>query len=235
MSRRGAKRPKWAVMPLAVEIEPRTWRKADIEDQLISLANRVKDAAATGIDQFPAEREALARGVLDELCSLATRVRDDPTTRIDVYSVEPEVPLRQKLDSGAPIAVVGPMSHITRRRAKRFSSAQEIVVLVGDWPAADKSEVRGRPTLALRLALWVIPPYARQQFEQEMIAALEDGCAERSGSRTRRTAWLIRNLIDLVCTGVRLRLRPKPLYCLPIWRTPRPDPEFLQNLEELLK
>lgn len=238
MFRRGAKRPKWAVMPLTVRIEPATWRDkhpVDIKDELISLKNRIQDAAVTGIDQRPTEREALMKDVINKLRSLETRIRDDPATCIDVYSVEPEAPLRRKLDSGATIAVVGPTSHVTRRRVKRFSSAQGIVVLVGDWPAPDTSQDRQRPALALRLALRVMPRYARQEFEQETIAALEDGCVDRAADRIGRTVWLVLNLIDLVCSGLRLRLRGKPLYCLPIWRTPHPDPDLLHNLEETLK
>jgi len=226
------------MMPLNVRIEPQSWRDkhpVGIKDELVSIKNCMEDAAAIGIDQRPMEREALMNDIRHKLQSLVQRLRDDPATCIDVYSVESEAPLRRKLDSGALIAVVGPMGHVTRRRAKRFSSAQEIVVLVGDWPAADKSEVRRRPTLALRLALSVMPRYARQEFEQETIAALEDGCVDRAGDRIGRTVWLISNLIDLVCSGLRLRLAGKPLYCLPIWRTPRPDPDLLQDLEQKLR
>jgi hypothetical protein len=80
-----------------------------------------------------------------------------------------------------------------------------------------------------------MPQYARQEFEQETIAALVDGCVDRAGNRIVRTVWLIRNLIDLVCSGLRLRLGTRPLYCLPIWRTPHPDPDLLQNLRENLR
>jgi hypothetical protein len=241
MFRRGGKKPKWAMMPLTVRIEPATssdQHPLDIKGELTSLRNSLQHAAATWIDQRPMEREALMKDIKDKLASLETRIRDDPATCIDVYSVEPEAPLRRKLDSGATIAIVGPTSHVTGRRARRFSTAPDLVVLVGDPPtAADPlvSQQRRNAGVALRLALRAMPQYARQEFEQETIAALEDGCVDRAGNRIVRTVWLIRNLIDLVCSGLRLRLGTRPLYCLPIWRTPHPDPDLLQNLRENLR
>jgi hypothetical protein len=167
---------------------------------------------------------------------------DMAPTYIDVYSVEPKPQLRRKLQGSAHIAVVGPTSHVDGRRAKRFSTARDIVVLVGDWPTTDQPaawEPSQSASLVLRLALHALPRYARQEYEQEAIAILEDGCLDRAASWPRRTAWFVRNIRDLLSTGLRLRLRTKPMWCMNIWRTPDPDPDvaehLIQQLEALLK
>lgn len=163
-------------------------------------------------------------------------------THINAYSVEPPPALRQKLRANAHIAVVGPTSHVDGRRAKRFSKSPDIVVLVGDWPTSDQPAALQPPqstALVVRLALHALPRYAREEYRQEAIAILEDGCLDRAASWLRRTAWFVRNVTDLLFTGLRLRLRAKPLYCVPIFRTPDPDPDvaehLTQQLEALLK
>lgn len=165
-----------------------------------------------------------------------------PPIHVDVYSVEPARQLRRKLRANAHIAVVGPTGHVGRRRARRFCAARDIVVLVGDWPTTDEPgslEPRQAGGLLVRLALHALPRYAREEYRQEAIAILEDGCLDRAPSWLRRTAWFVRNVTDLLFTGLRLRLRAKPLYCLPIFRTPDPDPDvaehLTQRLEALLK
>lgn len=159
-------------------------------------------------------------------------------THINAYSVEPPPALRQKLRANAHIAVVGPTSHVDGRRAKRFSKSPDIVVLVGDWPTSDQPaalQPPQSPGLIVRLAFHALPRYAREEYRQEAVAILEDGCLDRAASWLRRTGWLVRNVADLVFTGLRLRLRAKPVWCMNIWRTADPDPQLLRRLEELLK
>lgn len=163
---------------------------------------------------------------------------DIRAAHIDVYSLEPRRSLMEKLNGDAHIAVVGPTSHVDGRRAKRFSTARDIVVLVGDWPTRDQPAAWEPPqsaSLVLRLALHALPRYARQEYEQEAIAILEDGCLDRAASWPRRTAWFVRNIRDLLFTGLRLRLRAKPLWCVPVWRTADAERDALEQLEELLK
>lgn len=161
---------------------------------------------------------------------------------IDVYSVECEACLRRKLGADAHIAVVGPTSHVDRRRAKRLSTAPDVVILVGDWPTTDQPPASQPPQsagLVVRLALHALPGYAREEYRQEALAILEDGCLDRGASRLRRIGWIVRNVTDLLFTGLRLRLRAKPLWCMPIWHRPNPDRQEVQRvmhrLEKLLK
>jgi hypothetical protein len=164
---------------------------------------------------------------------------DMPVTHINAYSVDPPPALRQKLRAKAHIAVVGPTSHVDGRRAKRFSQSPDIVVLVGDWPTRHEPadpQVPQSAGLAVRLAMHALPRYAREEFQEEAVAILEDGCLDRSDKRLSRATWIIRNLMDLLCSGIRLRLHAKPLYCMPIWSTPDPpDPESAADLEGRLE